>query len=105
MDYYMVAIDQFSFLHFCTGGIVYFWNVGLIHWIILHLLFEIIENTPWGIIFINKYFKLWPGGKQGPDGLWNSFMDNIFAILGWLVSYYLDYYGSKYNWYSQHIKN
>lgn len=101
----MGVIDQFSFLHFCSGGIVYFWNIRLTHWIILHLLFEIIENTPLSIIFINKYFKLWPGGKAGPNNTWNSIFDNFFAILGWVVSYYLDYYGSKYNWYSQHIKN
>lgn len=101
----MALIDQYSFLHFCVGGIAYFWKIGLIPLIILHILFEIIENTSWGILFINKYFKLWPGGKGGPNNTWNSVMDNIFAILGWIVSYYLDYLGSKYNWYSKHIKS
>ena len=96
-------IDQYSFLHYSTGAIVYFWNIKLIHWIIFHLIFEIIENTDCGIKIINTTFKMWPGGKPGRDNMLNSIVDNIFAILGWLSSYALDYYGNKYNWYNPHL--
>jgi hypothetical protein len=99
----MGAIDQYSFLHFSTGAIVYFWNIKLLPWLIIHALFELIENTPIGINFINTYFKIWPGGKQGPDSFINSQMDNVFAMLGWLVSFYLDKLGNKYNWYPSHL--
>lgn len=55
--------DQYTYLHFATGIIVYFWNISLFNWIILHSFFEFIENTTFGINIINKYFTYWPGGK------------------------------------------
>lgn len=79
--------DKFSYLHFGVGLIVYYWGLSLVNWIIIHFLFEIIENTKYGIFFIDKYFTLWPGGKKFPDSYINIFSDNIFAIIGWVSSY------------------
>lgn len=96
-------IDQYSFLHFSVGAIIYFFNISFMKWNMLHILFEYFENTEYGIEIINKYFFFWPGGKYGPDTLINNYGDIIFGALGWLVSYLIDYYGNKYNLYPRHL--
>lgn len=95
--------DQYSILHFATGIIVYFWNFSLRTWILLHLLFELVENTNQGIKIINKYLWFWPGGKPMSDTIINSIGDTTFAIFGWLFAYYMDYIGSKYKLYDSHL--
>ena len=97
-------LDQFTFLHFATGIVAYFWNINLISWFFLHLLFEIIENTTFGINIINNYFFFWPGGKPKADNIINIVGDNVGAIIGWLTAYYLDQIGKKKGWYDSHIK-
>ena len=96
--------DQFSYLHFASGIIAYFWGIPFIYWAILHFLFEIFENTNLGIWIINNLIVFWPGGKYGKDGLNNIIGDNITAFLGWFSAYYLDKLGDKYKWYPKHIK-
>ena len=96
-------LDQYTYLHFATGIVVYFWGIKLQHWILIHVLFEIIENTPSGINFINKNLTFWPGGKPKPDSYVNMIGDNIGAILGWISAYYLDIMGQKFGWYQKHI--
>ena len=96
--------DQYTYLHFAIGITAYFWNISLINWIILHIIFEFIENTQIGMNIINKYIVLWPGGKQKSDTITNSIGDTFGAIIGWLSAYYLDKLGNKYNWYTLHIK-
>lgn len=97
--------DQYSILHFSTGVISYFWQIPFLIGLIIHIIFEIVENTDYGMSIINQYFvnkdKLlqWPGGKYEADSFMNSMGDNIFYAFGWIISYYLDYYGKKYNWY------
>ena len=95
--------DQFSYLHFASGIIAYFWGIPFIYWVVLHVIFEIFENTNIGIWIINNLIVFWPGGKSGKDSLNNIIGDNITAFLGWFSAYYLDKLGSKYNWYSKHI--
>jgi hypothetical protein len=96
--------DQYSILHFATGIIAYFWGLSLIVWIIIHAIFEILENTKTGMYLINNYITCWPGGKPYSDWAINSHIgDNIFSILGWLTAYYIDQIGSKFGWYSPHI--
>ncbi len=97
-------IDQYTYLHFATGIMSYFWGVSFVHLIILHTLFEIIENTAIGIKFINKYFTFWPGGKAYPDNIINRVGDTLGAIVGWGSAYYLDKLGEHYGWYTRHIK-
>jgi hypothetical protein len=83
-------IDQYSLLHFSTGCIAYFFGIKLFIWIIIHTFFEIIENSPKGVRFIDTYLKFWPGGKKSPDNLKNSLSDLVFAIIGYLVAKKLD---------------
>jgi hypothetical protein len=83
-------MDKYSLLHFCVGVIAYFLGIPFLLWILLHMSFEIIENTPVGVYFIDKYLKwFWPGGKREPDTPINILGDNVFAFLGWLTPYFL----------------
>ena len=95
--------DQYSYLHFASGIIAYFWNISFKNWILLHTIFEIIENTNLGIYIINNYITFWPGGKNYKDTLINSISDSLFAFIGWLSAYYLDKIGNKFKWFSKHL--
>ena len=97
-------LDQYTYLHFASGIIAYFWNISLVQWIILHTVFEIIENTKIGVHIINKYMIFWPGGKPKADSFTNNVGDTIGALLGWLSAYGIDTVGSKYKLYEKHIK-
>ena len=48
-------LDQYSLLHFATGIVAYFWDVEFIMWTIMHIGFELVENTSQGMKFINNY--------------------------------------------------
>ena len=92
-------IDQYSLLHFAVGIVVYFWDIPLLTWFVLHTMFELVENTSQGIYFINNYITLWPGGKPKPDSIVNGIGDTIFSILGWIIAYYTDNIGKKFKLY------
>jgi len=96
--------DQYTYLHFATGIIAYFWGITFWQWFFLHLFFEITENTDLGMKFINKYLFFWPGGKPQVDTLLNICGDQTGALIGWLSAYLLDHIGNKYKWYSLHIQ-
>ena len=96
-------LDQYTYLHFAVGIIVYFWNISLLNWFILHTSFEFLENTQMGINIINR-LVFWPGGKPTSDTIVNSIGDTVGSILGWLSAYCLDKLGNKYGWYAVHIK-
>lgn len=102
-------LDQYSLLHFSVGVILYYWNVDFTTALMIHILFEITENTTIGMYIINQYFVgksifSWPGGKNVPDSVINIFGDNISFILGWYLAKLLDEYGSDRGWYLKHIK-
>ena len=78
--------DQYSFLHFSVGAVAYYWDIKLINFLIIHTIFELLENTIDGMKLINK-FKYWPGGKNSPDTWLNMGGDTISAIFGWIVAY------------------
>jgi len=92
-------IDQYSLLHFAVGIVVYFWDISLLSWFVLHTIFELIENTQQGIYFINNYITWWPGGKPRPDSIINSIGDTIFSLLGWVIAYYTDQFGKQWQLY------
>jgi hypothetical protein len=101
--------DQYSLLHYAIGVIAYFWNIPFSLTIIIHTLFEIVENTKFGMGIINKYFVQnrrfsWPGGKNIRDSFINNVGDTIFSAVGWLSAHYLDIVGNKYGWYPAHSK-
>lgn len=96
--------DQYTYLHFATGIVAYFFGLNIYLTFMLHFLFEILENSKCGRNIINKYFKFWPGGKPKADTIQNIIGDHIGHILGWLSAYLLDKYGNKRGWYDLHIK-
>ncbi len=86
----LYAFDQFSLLHFASGILAYFWGLSALLTLILHILFEWLENTKIGMKFINSYFPLWPGGKPYADSFVNQFTDTIFTMIGWYLSQLAD---------------
>lgn len=97
-------LDQFTYLHFSSGILLYFWGVPIVPALILHTIFELVENTTIGMHIINRWFPFWPGGKSYSDTFINSIGDTLGFIVGWTSAYMLDYYGSKYKYFSRHIK-
>ncbi len=92
-------LDQFTYLHFASGIVAYFWGFSLTTFIMLHIVFEIAENHPLGMKFINRYLPIWPGSKPQSDTLLNSVGDTLGGIVGWVTARAVDYYGSKQGWY------
>lgn len=80
--------DNFSLLHFSSGIIAYYWGIGFIHWFLLHLIYEVLQNTSWGIWFINNIVTLWPGGKLDYDSYINTIGDQTYGMLGWVFTHY-----------------
>jgi hypothetical protein len=78
--------DQFSLLHFAVGIVVYYWNMSFILWFIVHMIFEYVENTKYGMSIINN-FVYWPGGKDHADSLINNLGDQFYALIGWGSAY------------------
>jgi hypothetical protein len=82
--------DKYTYLHFAVGIVVYFWNISLLNLVILHSIFEFLENSQMGIHIINKYIVFWPGGKPKSDTIINNIGDTLGAVSGWLSAYYLE---------------
>lgn len=84
-------IDKYSLLHFASGVIAYHFGLDITIWFLINIIFEMLENTPVGIQFIqNHLLTIWPGGKEYPDSIINSLGDIIFGITGWCVCYIID---------------
>lgn len=85
--------DQYSLLHFAVGILSRYWNMPLLWLLLLHALFETLENTERGMWFINTYIPYWPGGKTHSDSILNRVGDTIYSGLGWVVAHVqLDFY-------------
>lgn len=95
----LYLFDQYTILHMATGIIAYFFGISWYAWLILHTIFECVENTQKGMYIINTYIKIWPGGKPQQDSFINNIGDTIGTMLGWFIAYIFDVIGKKYNWY------
>ena len=96
-------LDQFSLLHYSVGVIMYFWGFRFLTGVLLHTLFEIVENTSVGIRFINTHLAgVWPGGKPCADQFSNMVGDTGAFVLGWLCAFALDAWGVSAQWYTYH---
>ena len=85
-----ILFDQYSLLHFAVGIVAYFWGVSFSTIFMIHLLFELSENTNLGMKIINQHLPLWPGGKPYPDSILNMLGDTIANSTGWYCAYVLD---------------
>ena len=79
--------DKYSVLHFATGIAAFFWGFSKIIFAGLHISFEILENTEWGMNLINR-LPFWPGGKTHADSVVNMLGDTVFAVLGFVLAEY-----------------
>jgi hypothetical protein len=92
--------DQYSLLHASVGVISYFWSVPFLLGLIIHTIFEVVENTNQGMRFIQRYLSLfWPGGKDEPDAIINRIGDTVFFSGGWLLAAWLNGIGKERGWY------
>jgi len=82
-------IDKFTYLHFGSGIVSYYWGLSLFWWVFVHTIFEILENSKKGVYIIDNYLTLWPGGKQSSDSFINSLGDTFAAVIGWISAYYI----------------
>lgn len=62
--------------------------------IVVHTVFEILENTKTGVLIIDNYLSEdalgvfgWPGGKKKPDTFMNSVGDTVAFAIGWIIAY------------------
>ena len=81
--------DRFSLLHFAVGIVAYFWGISFWGITVLHIVFEVLENTKTGMWFINTYIPFWPGGKSHPDSTLNSVGDTVWTAVGWGLSHWV----------------
>jgi membrane glycosyltransferase len=93
------AIDQYSLLHFAVGIVAYFWGVSWQLLLLLHILFELVENTKEGMEFIRTSISIWPGGKTKADSLVNILSDIAFSLVGWFVSRFADSLATEHHLY------
>ena len=89
--------DKYSFLHYCVGCVLFYWNISFITGLIIHIIFEYVKNTKMGMKIINKYFignshLQWPGGKNRTDKMINRVGDTVFFALGWITAYVFNEY-------------
>ena len=93
------TFDQMSLLHLAAGIVAYFWGLPLLWWFLIHALFEYVENTKFGVSFINKYMSFWPGARNfKKESFMNSMIgDNVSAVAGWVIASSIDkwYQGEK----------
>lgn len=93
------SVDQYSLLHFAVGIVAYFWGISAITTFILHVVFELLENTEVGMKFINTYITIWPGGKPSADSYVNMIFDTGFTMIGWGVSRLADSLSKEHHLY------
>lgn len=76
--------DQYSLLHFAVGIVAYFFGISFKSWNLLHIVFELTENSDFGMKLINQYLVFWPGGKNYSDAIVNQIGDVAIGAVGWL---------------------
>lgn len=84
--------DKYSIFHATVGMLMSLLGLEWYIVLILHTIFEIVENTHTAGKIIRKYLWWWPGGKVKPDSVLNTIGDTISVMLGWLVGYLLSDY-------------
>ena len=81
--------DKNSFIHVFVGSLAYTWGFSIYKLLIIHILFEIAENTSHGLFIANQYFYVWPNGERKAESITNIIGDIISAIFGWFLADYI----------------
>jgi hypothetical protein len=82
--------DKYSIYHFSSGVIAYYCGISFAKWFIIHMIFEVIENSRLQQE-LNK-IQIWPGRKPGPDTFINSMGDQCYTMMGWCIGYAVNKY-------------
>lgn len=94
----LYLFDQYTLLHFSVGVIAYFWGITFFQTFLIHTIFEVVENSAYGMNIINTVLKgVWPGGKPYADSLINNIGDTIGVLFGWVVASLLNRYYNNLN--------
>lgn len=88
-------LDQYSLLHFASGVVAYFFGIPLIWWFVINVVFEIVENSEFGMN-ITRNLSFWPGGKAYRDADINILGDIICVLLGWGAAWAVDRFVKKH---------
>jgi hypothetical protein len=96
-------LDQYSLLHGAVGVVAYFWQIPFVWAILIHALFEWVENTETGMALINRVFVRdgafgWPGAKRAADSVVNRVGDTASFAVGWGVAWGVDWMGGAQHW-------
>ena len=79
----LTLFDRYTYLHFASGIVSFYWDLSLPQVFTFHTVFEVLENTRFGMQMINQ-LPFWPGGKPFRDSNMNIVGDTIGMLLGWL---------------------
>ena len=79
-------IDKWTLVHFIVGMIANILKLPISLFIILHIIFEIWENTKDRMCVINNtLYRVFPlGFKTEPDSIINRISDILAGTAGWL---------------------
>ena len=88
------TFDRYSLLHLASGIVSFYWGLSFAMSLVVHTVFEVLENTKAGVYVIDNYLSEkalglfgWPGGKKKADSFINSVGDTIAFALGWFIAY------------------
>ena len=97
-----MIIDPWSIVHFVSGTVLWFIGFDIYQTILILVIFEICENSRFGIAFFNqlpnRLYALVPAGKRNKiefieaqkdyvgDSWGNLIFDIIFGVTGWLLA-------------------
>ncbi len=74
-----------AIFHFVVGMISYLIGLGLLHWFIIHISFELLRNTKTGINFVNKHMPFL-NKKKKPNSPEKTIHNQVLSVGGWFMA-------------------
>lgn len=88
--------DGYTLSHVAFGILFYYFGVTFANSLLLHIMFELFENSKFGMYVMHNYITIWPGGKTSADSSINAISDTIYFAIGWIMAYYFNLLCKKY---------
>lgn len=106
------GLDIFSSVHFGAGVVAGVFGVPLFAWMLVHILFELLENQSLGVAFFQWtepfIFQMFGQSNRTSDYYGdkaiNSTVDNLMALLGWWLGTKISLVASNYRIYGRFFK-
>lgn len=83
-------LDAYSLSHFAFGIVAYYIGITFEQWFWLHIIFELVENSIVTRTYANKFLYSFGFEMINVDTIINSLGDQVSAMAGWLLPYFLD---------------